>query len=156
LAWDLFPFPNDYEVECAVLWAMSEYTAEMGATRVVPGSHKGNKKSFADEDTVAAEMPRGSALFYTGKVCHGAGANQSDKIRQAIGINYIVGWLRQEENQYLVTPLELAKTLPDDLLKVMGYQMGCVTLGYVRDYEDPLKVLRHPDQRVAVDAKRYS
>lgn len=150
LAWDFFPFPDDYEVHCGLLWAMSDFTAEMGATRVVPGSHKGNKKSFTDEDTVVAEMPRGSALFYTGKVYHGAGANLSDRIRQAISIAYSVGWLRQEENQYLATPLEIARTLPDDLLKLMGYQMGSRSLGYVRDYEDPLQVLRHPDQRVAV------
>jgi len=150
LAWDFFPFPVDYEVHCGLLWAMSDFTDEMGATRVVPGSHKGGKDSFADEDTAVAEMPRGSALFYTGKVYHGAGANRSDRIRQAISIAYSVGWLRQEENQYLATPLEVARTLPDDLLKLMGYQMGSRSLGYVRDYEDPLQVLRHPDQKVAV------
>ena len=150
LAWDFFPFPDDYEVHCGLLWAMSDFTDEMGATRIVPGSHKGNRTNFADEDTVVAEMPRGSALFYTGTVYHGAGANRSNRIRQAISIAYSVGWVRQEENQYLATPLEIARTLPDDLLKLMGYQMGSRSLGYVRDYEDPLQVLRHPDQRIDV------
>lgn len=148
LAWDFFPFPDDYHVQCNLLWAMSDYTEEMGATRVVPGSqYAGRDKTFTQGNSLPAVMKRGSALFYTGKVYHGAGANVSEKIRQAINITYAVGWLRQEENQYLSTPLELARTLPDDLLKVMGYQMGCFAMGYVRDFEDPMVVIREPAKR---------
>ena len=48
----------------------------MGATRIVPGSHRlESDLQFAPEDTVAAEMPRGSELIYSGKLYHGAGAN---------------------------------------------------------------------------------
>ena len=148
LAWDFFPFPDDYHIQCNLLWAMSDYTEEMGATRVVPGSqYKGRDKEYTQADSLPAVMKRGSALFYTGKVFHGAGANVSDKLRQAINITYAVGWVRQEENQFLSTPLEVARTLPDDLLKVMGYQMGCFALGYVRDFEDPMVVIREPEVR---------
>lgn len=38
LAWDFFQFPDDYEVQCNTLWAMTDYTAENGATRIVPDS----------------------------------------------------------------------------------------------------------------------
>ncbi|MGE4480357.1 phytanoyl-CoA dioxygenase family protein [Acidocella sp.] len=150
LAWDFFPFPDDYHVQCNILWAMSDYTEEMGATRVVPGSqYKGRNQTFTQAESLPAEMKRGSALFYTGKVYHGAGANVSDRIRQAINITYAVGWLRQEENQYLSTPLELARTLPEDLLHVMGYRMGCFAMGYVRDFEDPMVIIREPERRAA-------
>jgi len=152
VAWDFFPFPEDYEIQCNLLWAMSDYTEEMGATRVVPGSHlTGRNQKYAEEESVAAVMKRGSALFYTGKVYHGAGANRTDKVRQAINITYAVGWVRQEENQYLSTPLEIARTLPDDLLKVMGYQMGCFALGYVRDFEDPMVAIREPETKGVFD-----
>jgi ectoine hydroxylase-related dioxygenase (phytanoyl-CoA dioxygenase family) len=148
LAWDFFPFPDDYQIQCNLLWAMSDYTEEMGATRVVPGSQfAGKDKIYTVADSMPAVMKRGSALFYTGKVFHGAGANVSDKIRQAINITYAVGWVRQEENQFLSTPLELARTLPDELLKVMGYQMGCFALGYVRDFEDPMVMIREPAEK---------
>jgi ectoine hydroxylase-related dioxygenase (phytanoyl-CoA dioxygenase family) len=148
LAWDFFPFPDDYHIQCNLLWALSDYTEEMGATRIVPGSQYGGRdKEYSQADSLPAEMKRGSALFYTGKVFHGAGANVSDRLRQAINITYAVGWVRQEENQYLATPLELARTLPDDLLKVMGYQMGCFAMGYVRDFEDPMVVIREPETR---------
>jgi ectoine hydroxylase-related dioxygenase (phytanoyl-CoA dioxygenase family) len=147
VAWDFFPFPKDYEVQCNLLWAMSDYTAEMGATRVVPGSQFEPDREYTLEESIPAEMRRGSALFYTGKVYHGAGENKSDKIRQAINITYAVGWVRQEENQFLATPLEIARTLPEDLLKVMGYQMGCFAMGYVGDFEDPMNVIKEPEVR---------
>ncbi len=148
LAWDFFPFPDDYHVQCNILWAMTDYTEEMGATRVVPGSqYQARGKTYTQADSLPAVMKRGSALFYTGKVYHGAGANVSEKLRQAINITYAVGWLRQEENQFLSTPLELARTLPDDLLHVMGYRMGCFAMGYVRDFEDPMVVIREPAKR---------
>ncbi len=148
LAWDFFPFPDDYHVQCNILWAMSDYTEDMGATRVVPGSqYAGRDKTYGQSDSLPAVMKRGSALFYTGKIYHGSGANISDRLRQGINITYAVGWLRQEENQYLTTPLELARTLPDELLRVMGYRMGCFALGYVRDFEDPMVTIREPEQR---------
>ena len=53
-----------------------------------------------------------------------------------------MGWVRQEENQYLATPPEIARTLDDDLLRMMGYQQGAFALGYVGDQEDPLAHLR--------------
>jgi ectoine hydroxylase-related dioxygenase (phytanoyl-CoA dioxygenase family) len=148
LAWDFFPFPDDYHIQCNLLWAMSDYTEEMGATRIVPNSQYGGRdREYTQADSLPAVMKRGSALFYTGKVFHGAGANVSDQVRKAINITYAVGWVRQEENQYLSTPIEIARTLPDDLLKVMGYQMGCFAMGYVRDFEDPMVVIREPETR---------
>jgi ectoine hydroxylase-related dioxygenase (phytanoyl-CoA dioxygenase family) len=150
MAWDFYEFRDDYDIQCNLLWAMSDYTEEMGATRVVPGSqHDGRNMTY--DRSEAAEMRRGSALFYTGKVYHGAGANRSDRVRQAINITYAVGWVRQEENQYLSTPMEIARTLPDDLLKLMGYQMGCFALGYVRDFEDPMVAIREPKERKVFD-----
>lgn len=143
LAWDFFPFPDDYQVQCNLLWAMTDYTEENGATRLVPGSqYAGRKQKYSEAQSIPAVMKRGSALFYTGKIYHGAGANRSDGLRQAINITYAVGWVRQEENQYLSTPRDVAQMLPDALLKVMGYQYGCFALGYTRDFEDPLVALR--------------
>ena len=72
---------------------------------------------------------------------HGGGANRSSAPRRALNIDYCVGWLRQEENQYLSVPLEVARTLPEDLRNLMGYQMGAASLGYVREFEDPAVAL---------------
>jgi ectoine hydroxylase-related dioxygenase (phytanoyl-CoA dioxygenase family) len=142
-AWDYFPFPLDYHVQCNTLWALSDYTAEMGATRIVPGSHlAGAGAEFTDADCEQAEMERGSVLLYSGKIWHSGGANRSNRVRKAININYAVGWVRQEENQYLACPPDVAAELDDDMLRLIGYQQGAYAMGYYRDVEDPLIAVR--------------
>jgi ectoine hydroxylase-related dioxygenase (phytanoyl-CoA dioxygenase family) len=142
-AFDFFPFPKGYEVQCNTIWAMSDFTAENGATRVAPGSHLWDDKlQLAHEDCEAAEMPAGSVFVYTGAVYHGGGANRSQAMRYGLNLTYARSWLRQEENQYLSVPFEVARTLPDDLLRLIGYQRGAYALGYVDDVRDPLEVLR--------------
>ena len=144
-AFDFFPFPKGYEVQCNTLWAMTDFTELNGATRVVPGSnHFEDKLQFREQDSVPAEMTKGSVLLYTGAVYHGGGANRSEATRVGINITYNVSWLRQEENQYLSVPLEIARTLPVDLLRLMGYARGAYALGYVDDLRDPIAVVR-PD-----------
>jgi hypothetical protein len=67
-----------------------------------------------------------------------------------VNITYAVGWVRQEENQFLACSQEVARTLDDDLLKMMGYQQGAFALGYVGDQQDPLSKLRGQHQKVKV------
>jgi ectoine hydroxylase-related dioxygenase (phytanoyl-CoA dioxygenase family) len=142
-AFDFFPFPSDYEVQCNTIWAMTDFTAENGATRVMPGSHRfEDRLQFQESDTEPAEMPRGSILFYTGKLYHGGGANRSAATRMGINLTYAVSWLRQEENQYLSVPREVALGLPEPLLRLLGYARGAYALGYVDDLRDPLDALR--------------
>ncbi|MDH5238847.1 MAG: phytanoyl-CoA dioxygenase family protein [Acidimicrobiia bacterium] len=142
-AFDFFPFPDGYEVQCNTIWAMTDFTERNGATRVIPGSHRSeDRRQFDLADTEPAEMTTGSVLFYTGALYHGGGANQSDQVRWGLNITYNVAWLRQEENQYLSTPLEVASQLDDDLLRVMGYARGAYALGYIDDLRDPIEVVR--------------
>ncbi len=144
-AYDFFPFPKGWEAQCNTIWAMTDFTADNGATRVIPGSnHFDDRLEFAEGDTICAEMRAGSVLFYTGSLYHGGGANRSGSVRYGVNITYNASWLRQEENQYLSVPLEIARTLPVDLLRLMGYARGAYALGYVDDLRDPLEVVR-PD-----------
>lgn len=142
-AFDFFKFPKGYEVQCNTIWAMTDFTVENGATRVIRGSNKfEDGLNFTEEATEPAEMTKGSVLVYTGSVYHGGGANRSNQTRVGINITYNLSWLRQEENQYLSCPLEVARTLPTDLLRLMGYQRGAYALGYVDDLRDPIEILR--------------
>lgn len=150
MAFDFFPFPADYHVQCNTMWALTDFTIENGATHLRPGSSPVDDVLGLAMSEGQATMARGSCLFYDGKVLHGGGANRSDGVRRGVNITYAVGWVRQEENQFLACPPEVARTLDDDLLKMMGYRQGAFALGYVADQQDPLSYLRGDDGKVRV------
>jgi ectoine hydroxylase-related dioxygenase (phytanoyl-CoA dioxygenase family) len=142
-AFDFFEFPVDYDVQCNTIWAMTDFTEQNGATRLMPGSqYLENSFDHTVADTVPAEMSKGSCLLYTGKVYHGGGANRSDSTRVGLNITYNVGWLRQEENQYLSVPRDVAEQLSDDMLRLIGYRIGSYALGYIDDVRDPIEAVR--------------
>jgi hypothetical protein len=124
------------EPQLNTIWALTEFTAANGATQVVPGSVGWPDDRKAEPHEIArAEMRRGSVLVYTGTVFHGGGANVSDEDRWGLNITYALGWLRQEENQYLSCPPEVARTLEPELQALVGYAMSSYALGY---YTPPL------------------
>ncbi len=156
-AFDFFEFPHDYHVQCNTIWALTDFTEENGATRLMPGSQAlPNRLDHAVDDTVPAEMGKGSCLLYTGKVYHGGGANRSGETRMGLNITYDVGWLRQEENQYLSVPREVAAELPDELLRLMGYRIGAYALGYIDDVRDPIEAIRGASGAMSFGAMRSS
>lgn len=121
-----FPF----EMQVSALWALDDFTEENGATRVIPGSHrKGSHPGDADRDSVPAEMLKGSVVLYLGSTLHGGGANRSDKPRRALVNTYTLGWLRQEENQYLTLPADAVAAQPDAVRRLLGFQAHGPHLG---------------------------
>ena len=119
------------EPQFNTIWAITDFTSENGATQVVPGSTQWpDDQEIQSEQITQAEMKAGSVLVYSGSVFHGGGANTSDQDRIGINITYALGWLRQEENQYLSCPPELAKDLSPTLQGLAGYAMGQYALGY--------------------------
>ncbi len=134
LAWG--GFLKDVEPQLNTIWAMTPFTAANGATRVVPGSPSWAEGRRAEpHEVTCAAMSPGSVLVYSGSVIHGGGENRSDADRIGLNITYALGWLRQEENQYLSCPPEVARTLDPKLQALLGYAMGSYALGY---YTPPL------------------
>jgi ectoine hydroxylase-related dioxygenase (phytanoyl-CoA dioxygenase family) len=121
------------EFQLGAMWALDDFTRENGATRVVPGSHwtRSNNQQIkpVEGDIVQSVMPRGSLLLYFGSTRHGGGANASDKPRTGLINTYALGWLRQEENQYLSVPREIASSYPERVQRLMGYQSHGEYLG---------------------------
>ena len=134
LAWGGY-IPDGLEPQFNTIWALTDFTVENGATRVVPGSVDWDpERRPEDHEKTQAVMDAGSVLLYTGSVIHSGGENRSDADRTGINITYCLGWLRTEENQYLSCPPEIAKDLDHGLQELMGYTMGNYALGY---YSDP-------------------
>jgi len=147
LVWIHVPRPHP-ELQLASVIALVDFTAENGATRVVPGSHRWDweRMHTADELAVAA-MPAGSAVIYLGSTLHGGGPNTTtDQWRRGMHLSYVLGWLRTEENHYLATPPEIARTLPRQAQELLGYAAHDALMhggGYLGalDLRDPVEML---------------
>ena len=135
--------PMPIEPQFNAIWAITDFTKETGATVVIPGSQKWEfDRKGRPEETVQAEMSRGSVLLYSGTVLHGGGTNNSNERRVAMNITYSLSWLRQEENQYISCPPAIARDLDDNLTELIGYSLGNFALGFC---SDPLKTGEHSD-----------
>ena len=144
----LFPYVHPgYEAMINCMWAVDEFTAENGATNVVPGSHKWERVGLIPErvpqpdEITQGIMPAGSVLIYFGSLLHCGGANRTAKPRTGVVLSYCQGWLRQSENQYLAVPLEIAKTLPERLQRLLGYFVHEPNLGQIEG-RDPIELLQ--------------
>jgi ectoine hydroxylase-related dioxygenase (phytanoyl-CoA dioxygenase family) len=134
LAWGTH-IPPTIEPQFNTIWALTDFTGENGATRCVPGSHRWDWEKRADKDAIEqADMKAGSVFVYSGSVLHSGGENKADERRVGLNLTYTLGWLRQEENQYLSCPPHIAKHLDPELQELLGYTQGHYALGY---YSDP-------------------
>jgi ectoine hydroxylase-related dioxygenase (phytanoyl-CoA dioxygenase family) len=122
LVWVHLPRPHR-EVQVASMIALVDFDEANGATQVAPGSHHWEPERIAvDSDLVAAQMPAGSAVIYLGSTIHAGGANTtSDNWRRGMHLSFVVGWLRTEENHYLTTPPDVARTLSRPAQELLGY-----------------------------------
>ena len=87
-------------------------------------------------------MRRGSVLIWHGSLWHGGGANQTDERRIGIAMNYCAGYIRQQENQQLGIPAELAATFEPRLLELVGYGIYNGLIGHI-DKRLPVRAARH-------------
>jgi ectoine hydroxylase-related dioxygenase (phytanoyl-CoA dioxygenase family) len=133
----LIPLPKPHvSIICNTMWALTEFTRGNGATRLVPGSHTADRSPLpfgepAEADAVAAEMPAGSVLVFDGSIWHGGGANRTAERRLGVAMNYCAGWLRQQENQQLGIPLDVARTFSPQLRRLAGFGLYKRLLGHI-------------------------
>ncbi|KAL2421942.1 Dioxygenase himG [Exophiala dermatitidis] len=141
--------PEEYkvgrDVSISFFVAGKRATKANGATRFIPGSHLQDGLTPPDESQVVyAEMEPGDAFIMLGSCYHGGSANTTqDQERLLYACFTTKGYLRQEENIYLSTPLEKIKDYSMEMQKQLGYDLSFPFLGYV-DMQTPLKLL-NPD-----------
>lgn len=109
----------------STIWAFDDFTADNGATEVVPGSHRWGEEDLpaTEARAVKVEMPAGSAVIFAGNLFHRGGANRSNGTRLAITPQYCAPWLRQLENMVLAVPPELARQYSDRVQSLLGYNV---------------------------------
>lgn len=139
----IYPLTRPHpDVVLNTMWALEDFTAANGATRFVEGSHRWDPDRLpTDDDAVTdAVMPAGSVAFYTGSIWHGGGANTTSAPRLGVILEYVVGWLRAQENHVLGVPPEVVATLPEALQELLGYNVHPPFIGYV-DGRHPRRTL---------------
>ncbi len=138
----IYPIPRPHqELVLNTMWALDDFTEANGATRIVPGSHTWvEQRPDENTETVMAEMPAGSVLFFAGSVFHGGGANNTDRPRFGTILEYVVAWLRPQENHVIAVPPKVVRELPKRLQELLGYNIHPPFVGYV-DGRHPRRVL---------------
>jgi ectoine hydroxylase-related dioxygenase (phytanoyl-CoA dioxygenase family) len=139
----LIPLPKPHPpVVCNTMWALTDFTEANGATRLVPGTHVQDNPEFGgDYSSVPAEMAKGSVLVWHGSLWHGGGANTTGERRVGIACNYCAGYIRQQENQQLGIPRDIARGFDERLARLCGYGIYQGLIGHI-DKRDPIDLLR--------------
>lgn len=133
-----------------IICAVSDFTAENGATLVIPGSHLwDDDRQPLMSETVPTEMKAGSALIFLGSTFHAGGANTTEgELRTAAGMALDAANVRQEENMYLSLTPELVASYPEVIQRLLGWSAGANHMGWVEvdgQMVDPIHLLRPRD-----------
>jgi ectoine hydroxylase-related dioxygenase (phytanoyl-CoA dioxygenase family) len=143
----LIPLPKPHPATvCNTMWALTDFTEDNGATRVISGTHLADDSPvFGDPyESEPAVMRRGSVLVWHGSLWHGGGANNTGERRIGVAMNYCAGYIRQQENQQLGVPLDMVARMPGRLRELVGYSIYNGLIGHI-DKRNPAKVLLGPD-----------
>jgi len=132
--------PDSPEVTVSCMYAIGDFTADNGATRVVPGSHRWDDYTTPPEpdQVVLAEMQAGDGLIYTGRVIHYGGANVTDdEWRLGLHVSFVLGWLTPEEALPISVPWHAAKAMSPRVQRLLGWQSyGVRSRLWTVDYEE--------------------
>lgn len=143
---DLYEMPMPHKhLVCNTMWALSDFTEENGATRIVPSTHRliESPNPNTKYESIAAVMPKGSICFVIGTCYHGGGANRTRERRWGLTINYCAGAMRQQENLMLSVTRERARSFSHELQSLIGYRATNRFVGHV-NVRDPRHLLQDP------------
>ena len=138
-----YPIPRPHPpLIVNTLIALDPFTAENGATEVVPGSHRRVDRVDPEVPTATVEMPAGALLLWEGALWHRGGGNSTrNEYRRSINVNFNLAWLKQRENQFVGVPWGVAVAMPEKLQALIGYKLTNFGLGTV-DYRNPIETVK--------------
>ena len=130
----LIPIPKPHPpTVCNTMWALTDFTEENGATRLIRGTHQADSSPDygRDYDSEFAAMTKGSVLVWHGSLWHGGGANRTAERRVGIAMNYCAGYIRQQENQQLGIPRDMVERMPRRLQELLGFGLYNGLIGHI-------------------------
>jgi ectoine hydroxylase-related dioxygenase (phytanoyl-CoA dioxygenase family) len=133
-------------VSYSMILAVDDFTAENGATEVLPGSHRWDTQTATGAVELRGPQPKpvlmkaGSCLVFSGILIHRGGANRSKSPRLAITYQYCQPWGRTQENYFLAIPPERVSRMSPRVQALLGYSIWPPFMGHVTA-SHPLKTL---------------
>ena len=154
------------EVSVSTIWALEDFSADNGATEVIPGSHRWDDARVAEATRVRLrsltnpepekadvpalaqqlqplEMEAGSLVVFAGTLLHRGGANPGTGTRSAFSHQYCQPWARQQENFMLSIPHERIRAMSPRLRQLLGFSILPPFMGQIAG--------RHPEKALAPD-----
>lgn len=118
---------GDYQV-CNSIWLLDDFTAENGATRVVPGSHRWGRRpsdvmadpATAHPDEVQLLAPAGTVVIFNSHLWHGGTLNHSTAPRRAMHSYFTRRHQPQQLDQAKYLRAETERRLSEAALFVLG------------------------------------
>jgi ectoine hydroxylase-related dioxygenase (phytanoyl-CoA dioxygenase family) len=105
------------------MWMLTDFTAENGATRVVPGSHlsgRGAHEGPSMGDSIPVVGKRGSVLIWHNALWHQNGSNTTkDQHRMGANIAYLPWVVNRPVNEWPLVRRELYETFSPQLQKLL-------------------------------------
>ncbi|SEA94739.1 MULTISPECIES: phytanoyl-CoA dioxygenase family protein [unclassified Mycobacterium] len=128
-----YPLPRPRAaLGAATIWAIDDFTADNGATDVVPGSQLwGDRLPGDDVERKPVVMSAGSCVFFPGTLWHGGGANRTNRPRLAVTAQYCEPWLRPQEAFTLSMTRDTVRRVSEDIRRMLGYSIHPPFIGQV-------------------------
>ncbi|MEM8618318.1 MAG: phytanoyl-CoA dioxygenase family protein [Actinomycetota bacterium] len=131
-----YPWPRPRPaLGAATIVAIDEFTADNGATVVIPGSHRWDDHFPTERErrsAIPAVMPAGSMLFFLGTTWHGGGANHTEQSRMCVTAQYCRPWCRPQENFSLSVSARRVANSSEHMQRLLGYSIHPPFMGFVR------------------------
>ena len=121
-----YPLPRPRPpISISVIWAITDFTEENGATDFAKGSHTlgASVPEFAESDITPGVMSAGSCMIYYGTTLHRGGNNKSSAARLGISNQYCEPWARTQENFFLAVPHDRVRTMSEQVQSLLGYSI---------------------------------
>jgi len=127
-----YPLPRPRKaLGAATIWAIDDFTADNGATDIIPGSHSWDDSLPMEADREPVIMPAGACVFFLGTLWHGGGGNRSRDSRLALTAQYCEPWLRPQEAFTLSMTRDTVRAVSEDIRRMLGYSIHPPFIGQV-------------------------